>query len=218
MTGRESLSTPLATWCGAVYVLEEGRSEWRVMGTIVRLAATYRLTTTGLPLVLSVAYLPSKTAFHKLSLTVAIYKTIEHQLRCFGGSLVFDQADNGILYALVKWARRLREFVAPGPAAAGLYRIGGCWSFDVVPYQLPEGEGIVLDFLFDKGNLNDANPAPYRHIFVSGCRPDDTVAAFVAVMAGSIYLVTAEVPAAGGRVCLIGECAFPRRRLRGAGC
>jgi len=92
----------------------------------------------------AVAHLPSKTAFHKLSLTVAIYRTIEHQLRCFVGSLMFEQADNGILYALVKWARRLGEFVAPGPAAAGLYRIGGCWSFDVVPYHQPSDNHFLL--------------------------------------------------------------------------
>ncbi|CEL98596.1 unnamed protein product [Vitrella brassicaformis CCMP3155] len=96
-----------------LFVLEQGGSEWRLMDMAVRLAAIYRLTPNGLPLVLSVAQLHSKSAFDSLPLAIAIYRLIGHQLTHRGQSLALRRAANGE------------------------YRIGD-WSFLVVPLgELP---------------------------------------------------------------------------------
>ncbi|CEL98597.1 unnamed protein product [Vitrella brassicaformis CCMP3155] len=77
------------------YVLEQGDREWRVIGIFIRLAAIYRLTPDGLPLVLSVAHLHSKSAFDSLPLAIAIYRLIGHQLTHRGQRLALQQAANG---------------------------------------------------------------------------------------------------------------------------
>ncbi|CEL92187.1 unnamed protein product [Vitrella brassicaformis CCMP3155] len=70
------------------YVLEQGSSEWRVMGRFVRLGTIYGLATTnGFPLVLSGACLASEAAFHRLPAAMAIYKTFAHLLSYDGRSL-----------------------------------------------------------------------------------------------------------------------------------
>ncbi|CEL98607.1 unnamed protein product [Vitrella brassicaformis CCMP3155] len=96
-----------------LYVLEQGGSEWRVMGMVVRLAAIYWLTPNGLPLTMWVAHLHSKSAFDSVPLAMAIYRLIGHQLTYRGQRLALRRAANGE------------------------YRIGD-WSFRVVPLgELP---------------------------------------------------------------------------------
>ncbi|CEL95862.1 unnamed protein product [Vitrella brassicaformis CCMP3155] len=43
--------------------------------------------------------------------------------------------------------------------------------------SITEGLGIVADFRYDGGNLNDANPIVFRSVIVSGWRSNETIAA-----------------------------------------
>ncbi|CEM03543.1 unnamed protein product [Vitrella brassicaformis CCMP3155] len=60
---------------------------------------------------------------------------------------------------------------------------------------ITEDQGIAVDFRFDWGDLN-ANPTDYRHVIVSGFRPNEAVAAFLWVESGRIAMWTAERSAA----------------------
>ncbi|CEL98619.1 unnamed protein product [Vitrella brassicaformis CCMP3155] len=78
-----------------LYVLEQGGSEWRVMGMAVRLAAICRLTPNGLPLTMSVAHLCSRAAFDSVPVMMAIYRLIGHQVTHRGQSLALRRAAKG---------------------------------------------------------------------------------------------------------------------------
>ncbi|CEM27667.1 unnamed protein product [Vitrella brassicaformis CCMP3155] len=93
LTGRRLTHFGYLVRC--LYVLEQGGSEWRLMGMVVRLAAIYRLTPNGLPLALSVAQLHSKSAFDSVPLAMAIYRLIGHQLTLRGQRLALRRAANG---------------------------------------------------------------------------------------------------------------------------
>ncbi|CEL95868.1 unnamed protein product [Vitrella brassicaformis CCMP3155] len=62
--------------------------------------------------------------------------------------------------------------------------------------SITEGLGIVADFRYDGGNLNDANPIVFRSVIVSGWRPNETIAAHLWLGSGYIYLFTTEAPVA----------------------
>ncbi|CEM18271.1 unnamed protein product [Vitrella brassicaformis CCMP3155] len=57
---------------------------------------------------------------------------------------------------------------------------------------ISEQQGIAVDFRFDFGNLNYANPEDRRRVIVSGFRPNDRVAAFLEESWGYINLWTTE--------------------------
>ncbi|CEL91854.1 unnamed protein product [Vitrella brassicaformis CCMP3155] len=99
----------------AVFVLEQGGEEWRVMGRFIRMAANYRLTpNAALPLHLPAASLPTAAAFRKLPRAMAVYTAFGNRLTHTGTRLGLQ-------------------------AANGSYRIG-TQSFHVVPHgDLPHG-------------------------------------------------------------------------------
>mmetsp|Transcript_35708 Transcript_35708/g.102588 ORF Transcript_35708/g.102588 Transcript_35708/m.102588 type:complete len:388 (-) Transcript_35708:1093-2256(-) len=105
LTGRRL--TRLGYLVRCLYVLEQGGSEWRVMGMAVRLAAICRLTPNGLPLTMSVAHLPTRWAFHQMPVMMSVYTTIQHQLSYRGSSLALQPAainiDGSTFLSLLRW-------------------------------------------------------------------------------------------------------------------
>ncbi|CEM03527.1 unnamed protein product [Vitrella brassicaformis CCMP3155] len=61
---------------------------------------------------------------------------------------------------------------------------------------ITEDLGIAVDYRRDGGNLNAADQTDYRRVIVSGFRRNETVAAYLWVADGSIYLYTTEPSAA----------------------
>jgi len=84
------------------YVLEQGSDEWHVMGVFVRLAAIYRLIPQALsqqgPRIMLSAdcistHVPTRAAFHRLPLTMTIFKMIQGCLIYKGRSLTLVQEE-----------------------------------------------------------------------------------------------------------------------------
>jgi len=63
--------------------------------------------------------------------------------------------------------------------------------------DVPEQQGIAVDYRFDVGGRNYTDPKDYRRVFVSGFRPGETVAAHLFVGEHRIELWTTEPPVAG---------------------
>ncbi|CEL98611.1 unnamed protein product [Vitrella brassicaformis CCMP3155] len=224
LTGRRL--TRLGYLVRCLYVLEQGGSEWRVMGMAVRLAAICRLTPNGLPLVLSVAHLHSRAAFDSVPLTVAIYQLLSHQLTCNGYSLTLQPLKNRLYAIGTRSFRRVLLRVVPlGDLPVNHRFAEGYQQSDPVvrwgPWVYLSFSAFLLDTLGMRHWISLRAPMtvqdsvyrslldgdiPEQHraditrrclrVYVSGLQPEDSAAGRLWVAKALIHLYTTEIPAA----------------------